>query len=565
MASKLVLSDRLLKISRQVSIKTIYDALVELLTNSDDAYNNVNVKEKNFIIKIIRDNKEEVRLPSSIIVIDQALGMSLEQMKTNLLTVGYYTASSSSRGMMGRGAKDCSVLGDITFTCIKDNKLSQIIIYQNMDTKILLEDIDITDDLREQYNVIIDGTHVELKTDASLIPDIEIVRVNLQNNIYLRNLFQDFQSTVLLVEEEVKYNERMVYNPPKRTLVISCDYDIPDYNTTAHLEIYTSDNKLPIPQSDDQREYGILVSSKSSIYECSALYYSDPIVQNLIWNSNIQLITGSLSCKLINQLARDATNGVLSSENPFLLIDPNRRNGLDPTHPFTKALYTSGYNMLNVVLGRIQDNADDKLFDFGDIKDVFNGFNEVLSEALPSDNLIYSWRSREDTEKLLKLSKVVRNVKMDDVFMGINFDDVKSMHEKKYLIAQTKETQKSSIRISFSDDKNMKTAYEVLYMVGYTNIRINVNDISIKKYLSIKNNVLVIENNASALMGIGNIINDAVNYLILRNKILTGQTKDLTINSLNEYVFHSNESKQKMSPLVYNFMLGNIDMLSKKS
>lgn len=555
MSSRLVLSDRLLKISRQVSIKTIYDALVELITNSDDAYNNVNIKDKNFTIEIKR---------SSIIVIDQALGMTIEQMKSNLLTVGYYTASSTSRGMMGRGAKDCSALGDITFTCIKNNKLSKITIFQNMDTQIVLDDVDITDDLRQEYSIITDGTHVELKADSTLIPDIDVIRLNLQNNIYLRNLFQDDKSNIILVKKEVKYSQKIIYNPPKRNLIISCDYDIPEYNTTAHLVIYTCENKLQIPQSEDQREYGILVSSESSVYECSALYYSEPTVQNLIWNQNIQLITGSLSCNLINKLARDATNGLLTKENPFLLIDPNRRNGLDSTHPFTKALYESGYRMLNVVLSRIQDNVDEKLFDFADIKDVFNGVSEMLGEYLPTSNMIYSWRTRDDTQNLLNLSKVVKNVEMDDTFMGINFDDIKSIEEKKYLVGETKQIeQKSSIKISFSEDKNMSTAYQILHMVGYINIKININDISIKKYLSIKDDILVIENYDSALMGIGNIINDAVNYLILRNKILTGKTKELDINCLNEFVFLSNESKQKMSPIIYNFMLNNINMLTK--
>ena len=60
-------------------------------------------------------------------VVDQASGMTHEQMKIHLAEVGATNVDEEQRGFFGRGAKDAGALGPTTFTSIYiDETLSDI-------------------------------------------------------------------------------------------------------------------------------------------------------------------------------------------------------------------------------------------------------------------------------------------------------------------------------------------------------------------------------------------------------------------------------------------------------
>ena len=216
MSTALNISERLLNISRQTSIKTIYDALVELITNSDDAYGRINSTLEDIKLNIVRSSERHDFLPvvedqkiSSIFVIDQASGMTFDEMSNYLLTVGDYTSGDGSRDMMGRGAKDCSVLGDVIFTSVKDGKLSQLVIYQNLTADIILRDTDATN-VPSTYGILANGTSVELRVEPTLIPDFDTFKANIQRNIYLRNILSNNNVTLSLLEDQ--RIERLTYS-----------------------------------------------------------------------------------------------------------------------------------------------------------------------------------------------------------------------------------------------------------------------------------------------------------------------------------------------------------------
>lgn len=572
MSTTLNISKRLLNISRQTSIKTIYDALVELITNSNDAYSRIGSEKEDIKLKIVRSsnrykfitNKDDEKR-SSIHIIDQASGMSYDEMVKCLLTVGSYTSDNYSRGMMGRGAKDCSMLGDLIFTSVRDGKLSQLVIYKDLTADTILKDSN-SDDAFKLYSIEKNGTNVELRVEPSLLPDLETLRDNIQKNIYLRKILIA-DNINLSIEEEDK-SERLSYSTPKGKIVMECDYDIPDYETTAHIKIMTLSEKLPISSQEDQREYGILVSSGRSIYECSALYYSEPTIQNLIWNHNIQNIIGTLECDLIDKLAREAANGNVSKSNPYIIIDPNRRNGLDITHPFTKALYENGYRMLNIVLGRMQDLSEEKLFDFSADKNLFESLNNMVSDLLPENNVVYSWRSREDTESITKISSRIKNVSINADFLGINIDQIKELRNKKWVESENKvlvgakSSKKSTIKITFSNNESIKSDYQIMYMLGYINIKINAKSSLLNKFMVIEDGKVNFTNKIGALMGVGSILNDAISTLAIRNKILKGETKFLTINDLNEYNSINDTIRALSTEQIFTFMHGVMSVSS---
>lgn len=122
---KIEITPRHYDFTRQFAVKDIFDALVELITNSDDSYGRLYKKKKRgkdggkILVEIDyrRGNK-----PSRIIIRDRAEGITLEQMITKLARIGDRTSEVGDRGFMARGAKDCTSLGDLTFSSIVNDK-----------------------------------------------------------------------------------------------------------------------------------------------------------------------------------------------------------------------------------------------------------------------------------------------------------------------------------------------------------------------------------------------------------------------------------------------------------
>jgi hypothetical protein len=555
MALNLTLSGRLHEIIRQTSIRTIHEAIVELVTNADDAYRSISQISKDIRMEIVRKSNGK----TSLFVVDQATGMSLDEMNSNLLTVGNYTATEFSRGMMGRGAKDCSFLGNITFTCIKDNKLNQLVIYQNRTADFLQKEVEVSDDFRSKYQISNNGCNVELELDNSLVPSVDKLSVTISNNIYLRKLLKEVSTTVLL--KEGNFNQRLSYTEPSRKLVVSCEYDIPEYNTSAKLEIYRSDDELPYNPISDQIPYGILVSSDKSVYECSALYHVHSGVQDYMWNPNIKYITGSLTCNDIDKIARDATNGNINSKNPYLLIDPNRRNGLVKDHPFTIALYHHAYQLLDIVISRIQDTRDDKLMESGNASDVFNSLNDLISSLLPPESILYTWRTKDDHEKLKEIANTVKNVTLDSNFLGLTWEEIQKIAQDKYLQVTKTSVYGNSFKISFSNDPKLKVPYQILYLPGKISMKINANDHSIRPYISVDKNVVNLTNPGKALTTIGLLVIEATNNMIVRRNVLSGKTSALDISALNEYIYHVNDARESVAPNVFSRILTGIQSI----
>lgn len=107
---------RHLKMMSSQAIRSVQDAIVELITNSDDAYREIKDDKGKIIVTVMRRHGEK---DSEIVVKDRAGGMNCGEMKEKILRYGGYSAKNESRGYMGRGAKDVVALGDATFESVK--------------------------------------------------------------------------------------------------------------------------------------------------------------------------------------------------------------------------------------------------------------------------------------------------------------------------------------------------------------------------------------------------------------------------------------------------------------
>jgi hypothetical protein len=552
---ELTLSGRLHEVIRQNSIRTIYEALVELVTNSEDAYSRVNKSRRDIWIEIKRHSE---LAKTSVNVIDQARGMTKTEMVDSLLTVGGYTATEGSRGFIGRGCKDCSFLGDITFTCIREGKINKLVIYQTRTVEILIDDIEVTEEHRKLYNISENGCHVNLVVAESLVPPIETFYDSLKNNVYLRNIYSN--SLVIVKEKEVGFDKRVTFTYPERKLVVSCDYDVPGYGTTARLEIYRSKTKMPFPKSTDQRQFAINVQSSRTVFENSALYYTgDSKVQDYIFNPNIQFISGTLWCDKIEQLAKDAIEGKITPENPYLVIDPNRRNGLMKDHPFTAALYRYAYYMLSIVIERVQDTREEDLLGDGNASDILKSLSDFVNELIPGSSTMYAFRTHEDQDKLNTLSETMKNVELDSDFLGLSWEQMQELSRNKYLKFDASNVQGNSFDISFTQDPTVTTPYNILYLPGKISMKINTKDPSISPFISINDGKVDLVNSGKSMTSIGNMVLDATTDLIVRRNIMQSQTSSLDINGFNEYQYSYNSGRGTIAPGIFSRVMSGIE------
>jgi histidine kinase/DNA gyrase B/HSP90-like ATPase len=100
--------------------------IIELVTNSDDAYARLGIRGKVWIG--VEHTRGRDTYP--LIVRDRAGGMRLDEMRTALTNIGERTSEFESgaavRGNRGRGAKDLAGFGEAIFESIKDGRYSKV-------------------------------------------------------------------------------------------------------------------------------------------------------------------------------------------------------------------------------------------------------------------------------------------------------------------------------------------------------------------------------------------------------------------------------------------------------
>src|SRR5581483_4307090 len=107
----------------------IVRGLIELITNSDDAYAALNLPKPGRILIQVEHRKSQ---PWRVVVRDRATGLRSEEMKTRLSGLGRRTSGfelgEERRGNLGRGAKDLAAFGDVDFESIKDERYSRFVL-----------------------------------------------------------------------------------------------------------------------------------------------------------------------------------------------------------------------------------------------------------------------------------------------------------------------------------------------------------------------------------------------------------------------------------------------------
>lgn len=344
---KIEISSRHYDFTRQFAVKDIFDALVELITNSDDSYGRLYTKNKRsedggrILIEIDYRRGDN---PSRIIVRDRAEGMTLEQMVTKLARIGDRTSEVGDRGFMARGAKDCTSLGDLAFSSIVSDKFYKCKLLSKKLEFIPLENGGRVDEkLRKELKIDRgNGTVVVLEVEPQhKIPRIETIVRDLPWHYALRDILSEKSDTEVMIRKYGSNHSptKIVYRYPEGEIVKKEKYWVSGYlQAEAIIEIRKATTLLEDPVDKQRfRKSGLIVKSKRAIHECSLL---QPSFEN---DEDAHYFFGRIDCSFIDTLLEEyddcrARGQKHPIDNPSLIIDPNRQYGLNRKHPFTDAL-----------------------------------------------------------------------------------------------------------------------------------------------------------------------------------------------------------------------------------
>jgi len=335
---KLDLSDlRYWQQNARHAIRDIYDGIIELVTNSDDAYARAGTHGR-IDIEIERRRRGSSSL---LKVRDFAGGLTHDDMNNKLSSVGSRRHSGLAdggdvRGTNSRGAKDVAALGLVTFESITDGQYVRCQITTCGD--FLGPTFHQTNAaLRRQVGIAKGtGTLVSIEVDPSVsIPQHETLAKNLSLLVPLRDILAG-REVVLRDLTQDRYDS-IRYHIPEGTERVDETIKIPGYpGIQAKLVIKRAKKSLD-SKNTKFRHGGIAIKSRRAIHEATLFapeFEHDP---------HAAFFFGKLRCEYIdnlwNEYDKRMENGLPTDPtNPCPIFDPNRQAGLRRDHPFFKAL-----------------------------------------------------------------------------------------------------------------------------------------------------------------------------------------------------------------------------------
>jgi hypothetical protein len=314
----------------------IVRGLIELITNSDDAYAAL---DDNRCGKIVVEVEHRRNQPWKVVVRDRASGMSAETMEQRLTRLGGRTSGFESghdrRGNLGRGAKDLAAFGDVTFSSICDDRLSRLILRANSTWELTERDATSYDRAELGVNRG-NGTVVEVEVAESIrCPRHDTLKRKLATHYQLRDILDDPMRRVELVNLNDRTRDRITYEYPDLPTALEEELEIPGYEgVSARLIIWKHPVRYDEGPDDTGRSNGILIKGQRAIYDNTLFSFEG--------NVHAGWFSGKLTCQHIDHLARqydDRLNEDLPQDptNPMPIIS-RRREGLNPNHPFVEAL-----------------------------------------------------------------------------------------------------------------------------------------------------------------------------------------------------------------------------------
>lgn len=305
----------------------IIRALVELITNADDAYG---PSDGEIRVEVVRSDGE----PTRVRVRDRAKGLEPNRLQACFGVLGAHTSGFDEgeqvRGLLGRGAKDTAAFGHTIFETIKDGTYAWFQIDRKGNT--LTDNAPATAkhrkelDLTGSTNGLVATIHVtqpidvhrDARLEERLNAHVQLRRISTERDL----IFQPISDGRRKASRQIRWVE-----PPSEEL-LDKELPIDGYDATARLRLYK------LAASEDGRisqlsTQGIEVRGAKATYDNT---FFGENANETAW------IRGILDCPCLDNLIRDydVTQGE-DRANPRRILS-RTRDGLVADHPFTQAL-----------------------------------------------------------------------------------------------------------------------------------------------------------------------------------------------------------------------------------
>lgn len=381
--------------------------LVELITNSDDSYRDLEEEEKQASGKIrIEIERKKRGEPSTIIVRDRAGGMNREEMYLKLGTLGRRTSGfekgKARRGLHGRGARDVAAFGTVHFESIKGDEYNHLLIPPSLRCCFTESHPEkAIEEIREKLGIPKgNGTVVTIEVESRFkVPQHETLLKDFSRYYSLRDIFSNHSREVIIVDlKNKKREDRLLYNYPTDRVVFDGDFTISNYpEAKAHLIIHK--HSIGFEQSGLPYREGILIKSTAAIHDCTYFGLESELFS---WR-----FSGELSCEFIDKLVREyddceeinPDHPNYPKNNPIRLLDPFR-DSLILEHPFTQALYKKSKEILQRFIEELKatetpskrdvtdENLNRRLDNLSkEISKVFEKKLNELEEGIPTEEI----------------------------------------------------------------------------------------------------------------------------------------------------------------------------------
>ena len=369
------------------SMGSLWEAIVEFITNVDDSYERLanSKKEKSWLGKCLIEyfpgGKKNF---TTLIVKDQAEGMSYETLNKCFGHYGEKQSGSASRGHAGRGAKDASSIGDVTVVSIKDGLFSQIKLDPHkvfhsyfVNQKAKKKDYDLIG-LKQGKN----GTAIMLEISPEKsgyhLRASDLLK-KIPNHYALNQILDKKNKTLNLKFVSGKeIDETLTHQEPEGDLVEEKVFYVNDYkdkygeDSKVIFKLFKS--KVPLDSGDGDkrfRQWGISVIGKKAVHEKSLLDI------NCDLSPEGKYYFGYLKTNLISRLLADydenqkKKNSPLA-DNPTSIIDLKRVDGINRSHPASINIFRIPIDIIKKNLLIDRNSSENKNIENENTKDALS-------------------------------------------------------------------------------------------------------------------------------------------------------------------------------------------------
>lgn len=291
---------RLIKQQAEATIQSLIDAVVELVTNSDDSYIRLESEEKKHTGQIeIYVSREKGGRVKEFYIKDFAEGMSKEDLEKAIAygeEISGFIEGKSVRGLLGRGLKEAILgLGGEGEIFTRKNGILNIAkiwwddkqrkalyeIFENSSYNFRLPEIEKF--IRQKEN----GTFIRIikvKNEKIRIPEYEGLKTQISNHYALRDINSSPKRDIRLIFVDLKkkgsrVESKIEFQEPKGELVFNELVRIPRYGDKIQVKI--KEVLLPFTAKSLRLEpwnnAGILIKTKGAILDNQLFRYdNDP-------------------------------------------------------------------------------------------------------------------------------------------------------------------------------------------------------------------------------------------------------------------------------------------------